>query len=179
MDYPRAILDELRAGEQVLWVGGPRRGPLLLPLDSLTVIHALIFAGFFVAAVAMAPGHWQSAVVASGGVGWILLTLWYRFFSRSRQIYVATNQRVFVKQNSALDRTTRSVEYGTDFSITPIDGPQKTTHVFFGPANDYIAQCMETPPWIPLAFKFLENAVPVIDLVLDARTTFREHRTQP
>ena len=120
-DRHALILDEVRAGEQVTWVGTPhplRYGLLALPV----FVSGLVIAGFSAFILAgvfdfqwpdpvwkFEPLAWGGLAGMLLGLGMMLWPLWL-VFKAARTIYVITNQRAIIFDGGLFATVVRSFE---------------------------------------------------------------------
>ena len=168
----------------MLWLGRPRCDLLFVPYDAILIPFGIVSS---IAVALFVRSGLETGLDVLLTAAWMIaaLMVFLRFpldiYTRKNTFYFVTNQRVAIKRNTVLDRTCRSVELTRDFQMTPLDGPNDTTTIYFGPTNsifdfhypaNYVFSDLVQPP----SFAFLDNAGPVMDLILEARRQLASSR---
>ena len=177
---PKTIADDLREKEELLWYGQPRTDFLFVPYDWFLVAAVVGCVGI-VGALFLVTGSnlfrdWMSVSFVVAAIAIALLRFPLDLLKRQNTYYFVTDQRVAIKIDTLLERTTRSVEYDSNFRMTPIDGPRGSTTIYFGSMSPLWSKLY--PPNYPLmdmfqppAYIFLDNAYEVMEIIIEAKRT--------
>ncbi len=182
MTVPKPIVEMLREGETLLWLGKPRPGFLLTPYQQFFTPIKYLFLTMMaiVAGVMLSSTTGFFLVFAAGFLGLVVLRMLQfplELLGRRNTDYIVTDQRIAIKRNTFLDRSETSVEYTPEFQMTPVDSPRGTTTICFGSGQSLLGFAyprnypLNQTLWCP-AFECVDDAITVMDLIIDARDKF-------
>jgi len=176
---PDAIDADLSAGEQVLWLGQPRQGLMLRPVDAFVVPFSLILA----ALIGWACWQWIASVISGKGTPhpdasgfWVVngvfvllvLIMFYvlvgRFFvaarRRARTHYALTSERVLIARGRC---RLQSVNLRTLSDLPPTKRSDGRGTIWLVP----------TPPSEGMAEDVFGSTPPRLDLIPDAQRVYQ------
>jgi hypothetical protein len=170
--------------EEVLWVGRPRQGLHLTPLDAFQIPFSLMWGGFAI--------FWETQVLRMGaplffalwGMPFVAVGLYLiagRFFVdralRARTYYGLTSGRVIVVK-AGRRRAITSVDLGAEPRFHLSEGRRGRGTIAWGSASS------RRIPAVPNRFEGIEDARAVYSKLLEAQRAIREplatrHRVAP
>ena len=181
MTIPESIREDLKDDEKLLWHGQPATDFLFVPYDwwalAALIVLLTIGASMFFLRVSISGFDLFSLlllIMLSVPTTLFCVRIPFDMMKRRNTYYFVTDKRVAIKIDTFLDRKVTSKKYDAQFMMTPIDAPKGTTTIYFGSTSafwDYFY-----PPNYPLtdmfqppAFMFIDNAVHVMDLIINAK----------
>lgn len=182
------IRRELGPSEQPLWVGRPRQGLMLRPMDMLVIPFSLLWGGFAI--------FWEVGVITTGaplffavwGVPFVLLGLYMiigRFFAdawdRSATTYAVTSERIVIVR-TLFGRHVKSLPFDTMKQTSLRERSNGAGTIVFGSNEPYYAWYGPyTSPWWPAlpSFELAEEARRVYEIVREAQLTTKRRPASP
>lgn len=175
-EIEKEIKPNLSSGEQLIWVGKPRKGIIFRSTDVFLIPFSLLWAGFAV--------FWESTVVATGapfffklwGIPFVFAGVYItigRFFldakKRANTIYGLTKDRVIIK-SGIFSQNVKSLNIRTISDITFNQKADNSGTITLGP-TDFRFNMMQGMDFMatkqPPRLELIEDVKAVYDKIID------------